>query len=162
MAQRKAGTGYQPQKSQIVNLKRCYSEFLGFKIKVCVKGKKNGKPKYTVVSHVSDKRKEKIKKRAAEMVGKIKFPADKFEEHKFIMDYNSYVTGVHNYYRIATHVSQDFAEIGFPVKRTMKCRLGQRLRREGNPLPSFVQQRYGKSKQLRYIRGLSTAMWRRR
>lgn len=148
------GLDISPEKSQIVNLKRRYSEFLGFKIKVCVKGEKNGKPKYTVVSHVSDKRKEKIKKRAAEMVGKIKFPADKFEEHKFIMDYNFYVMGVHNYYRIATHVSQDFAEIGFSVKRTMKCRLGQRLKREGNPLPSFVQQMYGKSRQLRYVRGL--------
>lgn len=148
------GLDISPEKSQIVNLKRRYSEFLGFKIKVYVKGEKNGKPKYTVVSHVSDKRKEKIKKRAAEMVGKIKFPADRFEEHKFIMDYNSYVMGVHNYYRIATHVSQDFAEIGFPVKRTMKCRLGQRLKREGNTLPPFVQQMYGKSKQLRYIRGL--------
>ena len=148
------GLDVSPEKSQIVNLKRRYSEFLGFKIKVCKKGEKNGKPKYTVVSHVSDKRKEKIKKRAAEMVGKIKFPADKFEEHKFIMDYNSYVMGVHNYYRIATHVSQDFAEIGFPVKRTMKCRLGQRLKRKGNTLPPFVQQMYGKSKQLRYIRGL--------
>ena len=148
------GLDISPEKSQIVNLERRYSEFLGFKIKVCVKGEKNGKPKYTVVSHISDKRKEKIKKRAAEMVGKIKFPADKFEEHKFIMDYNSYVMGVHNYYRIATHVSQDFAEIGFSVKRTMKCRLGQRLKREGNPLPSFVQQMYGKSRQLRYIRGL--------
>lgn len=119
-------------------MKRRYSEFLGFKIKVCPKGEKNGKPKYTVVSHVSGKRKEKIKKRAAEMVGKIQFPADKFEEQKFIMNYNSYVMGAHNYYRIATHVSQDFAEIGFPVKRTMKCRLGQRLKREGDTLPPHL------------------------
>ncbi len=41
--------------------------------------------------HVSDKRKEKIKKRAKDMVEKIKFPANENEEHKFIMDYNSYV-----------------------------------------------------------------------
>lgn len=129
------------EKSKIVNLKRQYSEFLGFKIKVKPKGKKNGKAKYTVVSHISDKRKEKIKKRAAEMVEKIKFPANMTEEHKFIMDYNSYVLGVHNYYRIATHVNQDFAEIGFSVKRTMKCRLGQRLKKSGNSLPSYVQQR---------------------
>ena len=142
------------EKSKVVNLKRQYSEFLGFKIKVKPKGKKNGKAKYTVVSHISDKRKEKIKKRAAEMVEKIKFPANVNEEHKFIMDYNSYVLGVHNYYRIATHVNQDFAEIGFSVKRTMKCRLGQRLKKSGNALPSYVQQRYGKSSQLRYIRGL--------
>lgn len=148
------GLDISPEKSKIVNLKKQYSEFLGFKIKVKPKGRKNGKAKYTIVSHVSDKRKEKIKKRATDMVEKIKFPANENEEHKFIMDYNSYVLGIHNYYRIATHVSRDFAEIGFSVKRTMKCRLGQRLMKSGNTLPQYVQKMYGRSKELRYIRGL--------
>ena len=148
------GLDISPEKSKIVNLKKQYSEFLGFKMKVKPKGKRNGKVKYTVVSHVSDKRKEKIKKRAKDMVEKIKFPANENEEHKFIMDYNSYVLGVHNYYRIATHVSRNFAEIGFSVKRTMKCRLGQRLKKSGNTLPQYVQKMYGRSKELRYIRGL--------
>lgn len=148
------GLDISPEKSKIVNLKKQYSEFLGFKMKVKPKGKRNGKVKYTVVSHVSDKRKEKIKRRAADMVGKIQFPVNENEEHKFIMDYNSYVLGVHNYYRIATHVSRDFAEIGFSVKRTMKCRLGQRLKKSGNTLPQYVQKMYGRSKELRYIRGL--------
>lgn len=143
-----------PEKSRIVNLKKQYLEFLGFKMKVKPKGKRCGKTKYTVVSHVSDKRKEKIKKRATDMVGKIKFPANKDEEHKFIMDYNSYVLGVHNYYCVATHVSRDFAEIGFSVKRTMKSRLSQRLKKSGNTLPQYVQKSYGQSRQLRYIRGL--------
>lgn len=148
------GLDISPEKSKIVNLKKQYSEFLGFKIKVKPKGRKSGKVKYTIVSHVSDKRKEKIKKRATDMVEKIKFPANANEEHKFIMDYNSYVLGIHNYYRIATHVSRDFAEIGFSVKRTMKCRLGQRLMKSGNTLPQYVQKMYGRSKELRYIRGL--------
>ena len=148
------GLDISPEKSKIVNLKKQYSEFLGFKIKVKPKGRKNGKVKYMIVSHVSDKRKEKIKKRATDMVEKIKFPANENEEHKFIMDYNSYVLGIHNYYRIATHVSRDFAEIGFSVKRTMKCRLGQRLMKSGNTLPQYVQKMYGRSKELRYIRGL--------
>ena len=148
------GLDISPEKSKIVNLKKQYSEFLGFKMKVKPNGKRNGKVKYTVVSHVSDKRKEKIKKRATDMVEKIKFPANENEEHKYIMDYNSYVLGVHNYYRIATHVSRDFSEIGFPVKRTMKCRLGQRVKKSGNTLPQYVQKMYGRSKELRYIRGL--------
>ena len=148
------GLDISPEKSKIVNLKKQYSEFLGFKKKVKPKGRKNGKAKYTIVSHVSDKRKEKIKKRATDMVEKIKFPANENEEYKFIMDYNSYVLGIHNYYRIATHVSRDFAEIGFSVKRTMKCRLGQRLMKSGNTLPQYVQKMYGRSKELRYIRGL--------
>ena len=148
------GLGISPEKSRIVNLKKQYSEFLGIKMKVKPKGKRNGKVKYTVVSYVSDKRKEKIKRRAKEMIEKIKFPANANEEHKFIMDYNSYVLGVHNYYRIATHVSHDFSEIGLSVQRTMKCRLGQRLSKSGNTLPQYVQKLYGRSKALRYIRGL--------
>ena len=148
------GLEISPEKSKIVNLKKQYSEFLGFKMKVHPKGSKNGKVKYTVVSHISDKRKEKIQKRASELIGKMKFPANAKEEHKFIMDYNSYIMGVHNYYRIATHVSRDFAEVGFSVKRTMKCRLGQRLKTSGNPLPAYVQQKYGRSRQMRYIHGL--------
>lgn len=148
------GLDISPEKSKIVNLKKQYSEFLGFKMKVKPNGKRNGKVKYTVVSHVSDKRKEKIKKCATDMVEKIKFPANENEEHKYIMDYNSYVLGVHNYYRIATHVSRDFSEIGFSVKRTMKYRLGQRVKKSGNTLPQYVQKMYGRSKELRYIRGL--------
>lgn len=147
------GLDISQEKSRIVNLKKQYSEFLGFKITVKPKGKKHGKARYTVVSHISDKRKEKIKKRASAMIEKIKFPASKNEEHKFIMDYNAYVMGVHNYYCIATHVSRDFAEIGFSVKRTLKCRLRQRLKRTGNTLPIFVQQKYGQSEQLRFIHG---------
>lgn len=135
------GLEISPEKSKIVNLKKQYSEFLGFKMKVHPKGSKNGRVKCTVVSHISDKRKEKIQKRASELIGKIKFPANAKEKHKFIMDYNSYIMGVHNYYRIATHVSRDFAEIGFSVKRTMKYRLGQRLKTSGNPLPAYVQKK---------------------
>ena len=148
------GLTVSPEKSKIVNLRKQYSDFLGFKMKVKPNGNRNGKVRYTVVSHISDKRVNKIKTRAAEMVEKIKFPKNKDDEHKSIMDYNSYVMGIHNYYRIATHVSFDFAKIGFSVKRTMNYRLGQRLEKSGNTLPQYVQQRYGKSSQIRYIRGL--------
>ena len=148
------GLEISPEKSRIVDLRKQYSDFLGFKMKVKQNGRKNGRIRYTVVSHISDKRKQRIKNRAADMIGRIKLPANENEEHKYVMDYNSFVLGVHNYYRIATHVSKDFAEIGFSVKRTMKCRLGQRLKRNGNTLPEYVRARYGKSNQMRYIRGL--------
>lgn len=148
------GLDISPEKSKIVNLKKQYSEFLGFKIKLRPKGKRGNKTKYTVVSHISDVRKKKIKKRAKELIEKIKFPANTNEEHKFIMDYNSYILGIHNYYAIATHVSCDFSEIGFSVKRTMKNRLGKRLKRTGDTLPEYIKSRYGTSKQMRFIRGL--------
>lgn len=148
------GLDISTEKSKIVNLKRQYSDFLGFKIIVKKKGVKNGKPKYTVVSHIIDKRANKIKARAKDLIKKIKHPANGNEEHKFIMDYNSYVLGIHNYYRIATHVSRDFYKIGFSVKRTMNSKLKKRLKKSGNTLPKYIAERYGKSKQMRYIRGL--------
>ena len=43
------------EKTKIVNLKKNYSEFLGFKIKVRKKSK-NGR--YTIISHMSNKAKE--------------------------------------------------------------------------------------------------------
>ena len=62
-----------PDKSKIVNLKKHYSEFLGFKMKVVRKGKKaNGQAKYAVRSHMSDKSKARIKKQAVEAVRDIK------------------------------------------------------------------------------------------
>ena len=44
------GLEINPDKSKVVNLKRQYSEFLGFKLKVRKKGKK-----YVVRAHMSDK-----------------------------------------------------------------------------------------------------------
>jgi len=147
------GLDISPEKSRIVNLKRQYSDFLGFKMMVKPKGTRHGKPQYTVVSHIADKRAERIKQRSKALVKAIQFPANTKEEHKFIMDYNSYIIGVHNYYRIATHISYDFARIGFPVKRTMKNRLGKRMKKSGPPLPLYMAKQYGASRALRYIHG---------
>ncbi len=49
------------EKSKIVNLKRHYSEFLGFKLKVHIKGKrKSGQPKFVVETHIKDSALKKI------------------------------------------------------------------------------------------------------
>ena len=69
MAKGQAGAGNQPDKSKVVNLKRQYSDFLGFKLKVRKKGKK-----YVVRSHMSDKAYKKVKASLTKQVGNIKFP----------------------------------------------------------------------------------------
>lgn len=46
------------EKTKIVNLKRNYSEFLGFKIKVRRKKKNGG---YIIISHISDKASERVR-----------------------------------------------------------------------------------------------------
>lgn len=148
------GLDISPEKSKIVNLKKQYSDFLGFKLRAVRKGSKsNGKAKYTVESHMSDKAVKKVKGRAREMVKRIEFPANVNEEYKAVGAYNAYVSGVHNYYRYATHISKDIRKIAFGITRTMKNRLRDRLQMQGNTLPQYIAERYGKSKQLRYVSG---------
>ena len=58
------GLKISPEKSKIVNLKRHYSEFLGFKLKVRTKGKKpDGQPRYVVEAHIKDKALQKIREK---------------------------------------------------------------------------------------------------
>jgi len=151
------GLKINPEKSKIVNLKKRYSEFLGFKIKVHKKGRtKKGADKYVVKSHIRDKAKTKIRNQAKRYVKGIQHASDE-TIYKYISSYNSFVLGVHNYYRLATHVTQDFGDIAFILGRSLHNRLGDRTSRTGKHLPKFITQRYGNSKQLRFVDGHALA-----
>lgn len=141
-----------PEKSKVVNLKRQYSVFLGFKMKVVPKGKKaNGKTKYAVKSHMSDKSKERIRQKAREAMKDIRSESADIQR-KTIVRYNSYVMGWHNYFRFATHVSRDFSDIAFSVKCLMKGKLERQLKRSiTEPIKSPVYIHYSKSKEIRYL-----------
>jgi len=148
------GLDISPDKSKIVNLRKQYSDFLGFKLRAVRKGNKgNGEAKYAVESHMSDKAVKKVKRQAREMVKRIQSPADKNEEYKAVGAYNAYVSGVHNYYSYATHISKDIHKIALSLTRTMQNRLRNRLQKQGNPLLPYIAKRYGKSKQIRYVSG---------
>lgn len=145
------GLDISEEKSRIVNLKKHYSEFLGFKMKVVKKGKnKNNKIKYTVQSFMSDKSKKRIKAQAILAIRKLK--TLKNNDNTTINKYNSFVIGWHNYYRYATHVSRDFSDIAFLVKQNMKGKLKRQLKKTSNrPLKSPIYIHYSKSKEMRYI-----------
>ena len=142
------------EKSKIVNLKRHYSEYLGFRLKAVPKGKKkNGKTKYVVTSHITEKASKKILNRANELVDDIFRDTDKRTAFRSIGQYNAYVLGIHEYYSIATEVSKDFHKISFHINRTLKDKLRTRLKR-----PDFTKlkgkaiiERYGKSRELRSV-----------
>lgn len=148
------GLDISAEKSKIVNLRKQYSDFLGFKLRAVRKGvKSNGEAKYAVESHMSDKAIKKVKGQARKMAKGIQSPANANEEFKAVGAYNAYVSGVHNYYRYATHVSKDIRKIALGITRTMKNRLRERLQMQGNPLPAYIAERYGKSRQIRYVSG---------
>lgn len=137
-----------PEKSKIVNLKRHYSEFLGFKLKVRTKGKKpDGQPRYVIEAHIKDKALLKIRKKSKEIIGQIRQTYDPGMEYRLIQTYNSYVMGVHNYYSIATHVNPDFHKIAFDVKKSLYNRLKHRLQKSGQITNRYIKEKYGTSRE---------------
>jgi group II intron reverse transcriptase/maturase len=153
------GLEISPEKSKIINLKHQYSEFLGFKLKVHKKGKrkriKNSRDRWVVVSHVSDKALTKIKDTAKSHIKAIQFVKSNEEEYKRINHYNSYVMGIHNYYRMATAVNADFQPLAYWIKASIKIRLQERVKRKCAKPKSgkYLKEKYGKSKEVRYIGG---------
>lgn len=148
------GLEISPEKSKIVNVKRHYSEFLGFKLKVREKGKKpDGSKRYVIEAHVRDKALKKIRARSKEIIGQIRRTYDPKMEYRLIQKYNSYLIGLHNYYCIATHVNLDIHEIAFDVKKSLYNRLKHRLQRTGSISNRYIQEKYGKSREVRYLNG---------
>lgn len=135
------------EKTRIVNLKRQYSEFLGFKLKVITKSGKN-----VVKSHVCDKAITRIKMQLKEQVKSIQCPKDNKRQVEEICKFNAMVRGVHNYYAIATEVSSDFRKAAWHINRTIRNQLKMVMSRKGTMgKRSQDYKKYGKSGQLRYI-----------
>ena len=143
-----------PEKSKIVNLKKNYSEYLGFKLKAVKRGKK-----YIVRSHMGDKAIKRATETLKTQIKEIEFPRNEKDEMKAVMLYNVMVMGIHQYYGIATEISDDCDRIGWAVNITLKNRLKWRLKRKpkGSPLLLYGENagRYAKSRQIRYIRDMA-------
>lgn len=129
------------QKSKVINLRRHYSEFLGFKLKAV---QKDGK--YVVKSHMKDKAVRRETDRLKNIIKELSHPKDDTEEYRFIQHYNSTVIGIHNYYRAATHISEDCSRISYQIVRIMKRSLGKRLKKTGEIGKGFLYDRYSGSK----------------
>ena len=148
------GLEISPEKSKIVNLKRHYSEFLGFKLKVRKKGKnKQGQPKYVAEAHIKEKKLAKIKTYSKEIIGEIRQTYNAGMEYKLVQMYNSYLIGVHNYYCIATHVNLDFQKIAYDVKKNLYNRLKHRITKKGTITNGYIRKQYGTSREVRFIGG---------
>jgi len=103
-----------PDKSKITNLRKNYTEFLGFKLMVKPKRKK-----YVCQSKMCDKAKKNTIDKLKEQIKKIQ----KHGNSKEVLKLNSMILGSHNYYNIATYISSDFGDINFLVTKTLEIRL---------------------------------------
>ena len=103
-----------PEKSKVINLRKNESEFLGFTIKAEIKGEKR-----VAYTRLNAKKKKQYKEEGRKRIKQIQ----KSPITKNALLYNSWVLGIHNYSRGATHVSLEFREIAYQLSRALKNRL---------------------------------------
>lgn len=142
------GLDISPEKSKVINLKTQYSDFLGFKMKVRKKGKR-----YVVRSHMSDKAQKKAHDKLSEGVNSLQHPMDDRDRFIRLMKYNAVVSGIHEYYTIATDTVDDFRKLAFCINRQLRNRLKKDISRNGTLRDGFIKEKYGWSKQMRFING---------
>ena len=134
-------------KTTIINLKRKYCDFLGFKFKLHKKSNK-----WVVVSHISDKKLEILIKELRKQYKAIMRSGTGNKKTKAVSMTNYKIIGWHNFYGIATNCSVDFQKLDY---RTSKCRynsLNKELSKDGKIPKTKIGKRYGKSKQIRFIK----------
>jgi len=135
------------EKSKVINLKKQYSEFLGFKLKAVKKGNK-----YVVKSHMSDKAIQKEKQALKKRIKDLQRPKSLLDEKRMLNLYNSTVWGIHNYYRFATHIAFDCSiKIHGVIRFVVQNRLGTRLQKRGSTNNRYILEHYGGSKGIRYL-----------
>ena len=107
------------EKTKIINLKRNYSYFLGFKTKA---KEKNGKIK--IVSHMTEKAIENTKTKVKKEIRELKKASTNKKKCNEVLElYNSIVRGTHNYYNTATHINEDLHNLKWHTKRYIKTKL---------------------------------------
>lgn len=134
------------EKSKVVNLKRHFSEFLGYKFKAVKRGSK-----YIVCSHVCDKAMANIADKLTKQIKKIQKPKDKKQSVFEIEKYNQMVEGIQNYYCFATRIYADCKIIQRKISTVISSRLRQRIKKSGTISSKHIKERYGKSQQMRFV-----------
>ena len=122
------------EKSKITNLRKNYTEFLGFRLKVKLK-----KKKYVCNSKITKKAKQNITAKLKEQIKVIQ----KKQKIKEVSKLNSMILGIHNYYKYATQVSEEFSDIDFLVRKTLRIRLRNIINNKPR-LPETHKRLYGR------------------
>ncbi|MBU3098915.1 MULTISPECIES: group II intron reverse transcriptase/maturase [Clostridium] len=123
-----------PEKSKVINIRKNYSNFLGFKLKIIKKGKKK-----VIKSNINDKATKKIIKGILERIKEIK----KSPTVATVNRYNASILGLHNYYRYATYANIDFSKIAFLVSKNLYNSTKRIRGKTGNKSKAYINY-YGK------------------
>ena len=141
------------EKTRIVNAKRKYVEFLGFKLKLYERG-----GKWVIQSHISDKKLPEVTNQLIHQFKKMSKAKNKSHLGTVIRRYNAMVVGIQNYYCMATEICIDLRKVQYRINVITKTQMqGTHIKRgkfsrEGRKLTKFETDRYGQSKALRYLK----------
>lgn len=142
------------EKSGIVDVRKNNIEFLGFKMRT-----RKHKKKDVVKTNMTDK----AIKNATSTLRKAIKNLRKEPTVKNVFKYNSLVSGLQNYYQIASHVSKDFTRINYNLLNCMKNRIKPISTKSGIKTKDYVKRyegkkrksKKGKNRQLYYVRGIA-------
>lgn len=147
-----------PEKTRIVNTRKRWSEFLGFKIRVRSKSHK-----YVVQSSICDKKVEIETDKLVEQAKNIAKPREMKSCLSEIQLFNSMVLGIQNYYQLATCISIDCRNIHRRIVTVLTNRLntekGCMLKRDGGTVTEAEKERFGNSKMIRYVSGIDQMIY---
>lgn len=147
-----------PEKTRIVNTRKRWSEFLGFKIRVRSKSHK-----YVVQSAICDKKVEIETDKLVEQAKNIAKPREMKSCLSEIQLFNSMVLGIQNYYQLATCISIDCRNIHRRIMTVLTNRLntekGCMLKRDGGTVTEAEKERFGNSKMIRYVSGIDQMIY---
>ena len=131
-----------------------------FEIKIRVIQKNH---RYIVKSAICDKKAKIEKEKLVEQAKHIAKPREKMTCLNEIRLYNSMVLGIQNYYQIATCISIDcrgfHRQVMTVLTNRMNTEKGSMLKREGGTMTKSEQERFGKSKMVRYVAGIDQMIY---
>ena len=134
------------EKSKIVNLNKNYSEYLGIKMKIKDKGNKK-----VITSHISDKSKNTIQENLRNQIIKIQ----KQTTQQNINQYNAMILGIHNYYKVATEVFNDFDIISYKLSKCLYNRTKDIRSKTGRKSNTFLKYYDNNNYKTTYIRDIA-------
>ncbi|WP_010529043.1 group II intron reverse transcriptase/maturase [Lentibacillus jeotgali] len=119
-----------PEKSQIVNLRKRESEFLGFTIRANKKRKKR-----VARTGIKPDKKRKIKEEARKLIRRIRSSPSALNALRF----NSFVLGIHYYFKRATKVNLEFSRLAYDLRAFIYNHLRPvgKYGRPANPPPTY-------------------------
>lgn len=156
------------EKTNITNLRKHYSEFLGFKFKLQTKGKRE-----VINAQMGDNAVASAKLKLKNQIKDIQKPKNDTHLYQRVNVYNSMVMGIQNYYGIANNVCINLNNIQREISTVMVNRLNikklkenkvwknrlddkkihtnKAIKKAGVFTNSYLAVRYGKSKQVRWL-----------